>query len=175
MPKATADAPVMVAPPTEASPEALAIVQATLDAQLVTLYASLPARTAVVMFTGHSDPRRMASLNARKVAFESAITSRKKAEKIDRPEWWTAIERRALEEVEKAKRGMLFWGCHDQVNLCVRMVIAVFKQYTSTLRGRWHIVFQRMPFSALLNTFRSCRGPHRSEWRTSIREVTSLG
>jgi hypothetical protein len=42
MPKATADAPV---PPTEASPEALATAQATLDAQLVTIYMSLPACT----------------------------------------------------------------------------------------------------------------------------------
>jgi len=110
-PKATADAPVVVAPPTEASPEALATAQATLNAQLVTLYASLPARTAVVLFTGHSDPRRMASLNARKVAFESAIKSGKKAEEMDRSEWWTASDGRALEEeVEKAKRGLLFLG-----------------------------------------------------------------
>ena len=110
-PKATADTPVVVAPPTEASPEALATAQATLNTQLVTLYASLPARTAVVIFTGHSDPRRMASLNARKVAFESAIKSGKKAEEMDRSEWWSASDGRALEEeVEKAKRGLLFLG-----------------------------------------------------------------
>jgi hypothetical protein len=60
--------------------------------QLVTLYASLPARAAVVSFTGHSDPRRVASLNAREVAFESAIKSGKKAEEIDRSEWWTASD-----------------------------------------------------------------------------------
>jgi RNA exonuclease 1 len=51
----TADVPVVVTPPTKASPEALATAQVTLDAQLVTLYASLPARTAAVIFTGHSD------------------------------------------------------------------------------------------------------------------------
>jgi RNA exonuclease 1 len=82
----TADAPVVVTPPAEASPEALATAQATLDTQLVTLYASLPVRTAAVIFTGHSDPRRMTSLNARKVAFESAIKSGKKAEEMDRSE-----------------------------------------------------------------------------------------
>ncbi|KAF8444970.1 hypothetical protein L210DRAFT_3394720 [Boletus edulis BED1] len=110
-PKVTVDAPVVVSPPTEPSLEALATAQATLDAQLTTLYAALPARTAVVMFTGHSDPRRMASLNARKVAFESAIKSGKKAEEMDRSEWWTASDGRALEEeVEKAKRGLLFLG-----------------------------------------------------------------
>ncbi|KAG8214189.1 hypothetical protein J3R82DRAFT_10978 [Butyriboletus roseoflavus] len=110
-PKATPDAPVVVTPPIEASPEILAAAQATLNEQLVTLYASLPARTAVVIFTGHSDPRQMASLNARKAAFESAIKSGKKAEEIDRSEWWTASDGRELEEaVEKAKRGLLFLG-----------------------------------------------------------------
>jgi hypothetical protein len=44
-----ADAPV---PLTEASPEALATAQATLDAQLVTIYTSLPACTTAVIFTG---------------------------------------------------------------------------------------------------------------------------
>ncbi|KAF8554782.1 ribonuclease H-like protein [Imleria badia] len=110
-PKATAETPVAVGAPTESSPETLASAQATLNAHLVALYASLPARTAVIIFTGHSDPRRMASLNARKVAFESAIKSGKKAEEMDRSEWWTASDGRALEEeVEKAKRGLLFLG-----------------------------------------------------------------
>ena len=56
-PKSTANAAVVVAPPTEASPDALATAQATLDAQLLTLYMSLPPRTAVAIFTNHSDPR----------------------------------------------------------------------------------------------------------------------
>ena len=47
-PKATADAAVVVAPPTEAPPDALATIQATLDAQLLTLYTPLPPRTAIV-------------------------------------------------------------------------------------------------------------------------------
>ena len=56
----------------------------------------------------------MASLNARKVSFESAIKSGKKAEEMDRSEWWTADDGRALEEVERAKRGLLFFW--DQVD-----------------------------------------------------------
>ena len=43
-------------PPTEASPEALVTAQATLDAQLLTLYTSPPPRPAVGIFTYHSDP-----------------------------------------------------------------------------------------------------------------------
>ena len=101
-PGATADAPVAVRPPTEPSPEALATAQATLDARLVTLDASLSARTAVAIFTGHSDPRRMALLNA----FESATKSGENMEEMDRSEWWNASDGRALEEVEKAKRGL---------------------------------------------------------------------
>ncbi|KAG1889870.1 hypothetical protein F4604DRAFT_1876618 [Suillus subluteus] len=68
--KATA-AETPVVTPAEPSPIVLANAQATLNNQLVTLYTSLPARTALIIFTGHSDPRRMASLNARKSAFES--------------------------------------------------------------------------------------------------------
>ena len=110
-PKSTADAPAVVVSPTEASPEVVAAAQVTLNEQLTALYASFPARTALVIFTGHSDPRRMASLNARKAAFESAIKSGKKAEEMDRSEWWTASDGRELEEeVEKAKRGLLFLG-----------------------------------------------------------------
>ena len=94
-----------------------------LGAQLVTLYTSLPARTTMVMFTGHPDPRRMASLGARKVAFESAIKIGKKVEEMDRSEWWTASDVRALEEdVWKGKRGSLFFG--GQADLSVRIVCA---------------------------------------------------
>lgn len=109
-PKATAAETPVVAP-AEPSPIVLANAQATLNNQLVTLYSALPARTALIIFTGHSDPRRMASLNARKSAFESAIRTGKKAEDMDKADWWTANDGRELEEeVEKAKRGLLFLG-----------------------------------------------------------------
>jgi len=64
-----------------------------------------------VIFTGHSDPRRMVSLSVRKIAFESAIKSGKKTEEMGRFEWWTASDGRVSEEeVEKAKRGFIFGG-----------------------------------------------------------------
>ena len=111
-PKTTgADTPVVPITPAEPSPIVLANAQATLNNQLITLYASLPSRTAFIIFTGHSDPRRMASLNARKSAFETAIRSGKNAEDMDKADWWTASDGRELEEeVEKAKRGLLFLG-----------------------------------------------------------------
>ncbi|TFK84802.1 ribonuclease H-like protein [Polyporus arcularius HHB13444] len=92
-------------------PADLSTVLSTLDAQLRELYAALPARTAVVIFTGHSDPRRMAELNARKAAFENALKMGKNAEDIEKESRWTSADGRELEEeVEKAKRGLLFLG-----------------------------------------------------------------
>ena len=53
----------------------------------------------------------MAILNARKSTFESAIKSGKKAEDMDKSEWWTAADGRELEEeVERTRRGLLFLG-----------------------------------------------------------------
>ena len=87
---------------------------ATLDSQLKQLYDSLPARTAVVIFTGHSDPRRMAELNGRKSAFETAIRSGKKPEELSAEARWTSADARELEEeVVKARRGLLFLGVKD--------------------------------------------------------------
>ena len=85
-----------------------------LNVHLKTLHASLPPRTALVIFTGHSDPRRMAVLNVRKTAFETLIRQGKSAEEMAASEWgsrWTAADGRDLEEaVELTKRGLLFLG-----------------------------------------------------------------
>jgi RNA exonuclease 1 len=97
--------------PAEPSSIVLASAQATLDNQLVTLYASLPARTALIILTGRSDPRRMASLNARNSTFESAIRDGKKAEDIDKADWWTASDGQELkEESEEGEKGTVVFG-----------------------------------------------------------------
>lgn len=83
-------------------------ILSTLDSQLKTLYTALPKRTALVIFTGHSDPIRMADLNARKNAFEIALKFAKTNEEL--PKWSTADARELEEEVVKAKRGLLFLG-----------------------------------------------------------------
>ena len=114
-PKASADQPAVPPPSTvEPPPSAaeLAPVLTSLNAHLKALHASLPPRTALVIFTGHSDPRRMSILNARKIAFESALKSGKTPEEI-RPLGltWSATDGRDLEEaVELARRGLLFIG-----------------------------------------------------------------
>ncbi|KAF8626807.1 hypothetical protein AX17_006464 [Amanita inopinata Kibby_2008] len=114
----TAQKPMPDAPPPEPAPpptrEKLVETLIALDSHLKTLHASLPSRTAFIIITGHSDPRRMALLNARKSAFETAIRQGKSAEEMAASPWggkWTAADGRDLEEaVELAKRGLLFLG-----------------------------------------------------------------
>ncbi|KAF9268108.1 ribonuclease H-like protein [Marasmius fiardii PR-910] len=109
-PKATPDGPPPEPVPTP-TPDAIATVLSELNTQLKSLHASLPSRTAVVIFTGHSDPRRMVTLNARKHAFETAIRNSKSITTLQPEEQWSTRDSRALEEaVELAKRGLLFLG-----------------------------------------------------------------
>lgn len=74
----------------------------------------MPPRSALIIFTGHSDPRRMAELNARKNAFETAIRTGKNLDELPKESWWTSANGRELEEeVAKAKRGLLFLGIKE--------------------------------------------------------------
>lgn len=112
--KSSGDAPIDPIPPTPAATADLSVVLSTLNTHLQQLYDALPPRTGLVIFTGHSDPRRMAELNARKALFETAIRSGKKPEELGSEARWTSADGRALEEeVEKAKRGLLFLGVKD--------------------------------------------------------------
>ena len=107
-PKATPDDPTPIEP-TPASPSEIKTLLRNLNTQLHTLHTSLPARTALIIFTGHSDPRRMTALNTRKANFEGLLRSGKTAENIEKEDWWTSGDARELEEeVEMAKRGLLF-------------------------------------------------------------------
>lgn len=82
-----------------------------LNSHLQALHASLPSRTALIIFTGHSDPRRMAALSVRKNAFEAALRSGKLPEDLGSDMRWTAADARKLETaVELAKKGLLFLG-----------------------------------------------------------------
>ncbi|KDR67520.1 hypothetical protein GALMADRAFT_258141 [Galerina marginata CBS 339.88] len=113
-PKASADQPIT--PPTTVDPppalSELAPVLSTLNQHLKSLHAALPPRTALVIFTGHSDPRRMSILNARKSAFENALKAGKTPEELGVLGLkWSASDGRELEEaVELARRGLLFLG-----------------------------------------------------------------
>lgn len=106
------------APNTPATIDADAVNTAlkSLNAHMSVIHASLPPRTAFVVFTGHSDPRTMVALQARKSAFENALrASQTRSGSGQNPDGapesvrWTASDARDLEEaVERARRGMLF-------------------------------------------------------------------
>lgn len=96
----------------------------TLNSRLSVIHASLPSRTAFVIFTGHSDPRPMVALQAKRSAFESMMRASVPTSSNDisgsapveptaatkeSAVRWTGADARELEEVvELARRGMLF-------------------------------------------------------------------
>lgn len=88
-----------------------------LNERLNKLYTALPPRTAFIVLSGHSDPRKMTALNTRKSTFENALRSGKLPDEIANAEGgysWKAQDGRDLEEeVEKAKRGLLFLSVKD--------------------------------------------------------------
>ncbi|KAF9010833.1 ribonuclease H [Cyathus striatus] len=120
-PKPSFDTPPVPPSPPPSREEIVSVLR-ELDGRLRLLHAALPGKTAVIIFTGHSDPRKMALLSARKAAFESALKAGTvgangvptvngngagKAEEVR----WSAADGRELEEaVEYAKRGLVFLG-----------------------------------------------------------------
>lgn len=99
-------------PPLELTPTNLAPILSNLNTQLKALQGSLPARTALIIFTGHSDPRRMSALNVRRNAFETGYKSGKSPEELTRDgiTWSTSDERELEHQVELTRRGLLFLG-----------------------------------------------------------------
>lgn len=109
-PKVNANAPPSSPPPRPPQAETLA----NLNRYLTQVYDALPPRTAFILFSGHSDPRVMSQLNARKTKFENEIRAGKRLEEIDKADWWSAQEGRDLEAaVETAKKGLLFLCLKD--------------------------------------------------------------
>jgi RNA exonuclease 1 len=87
----------------------------SLNDRLKTLHAALPPRTALILFTGHADPRPMAALSQRKSAFDQAIRVGINPSELEEDKRWTAKDGRELEEaVERAKRGLLFLCVKDK-------------------------------------------------------------
>jgi len=127
-------------PPPQSPPEKNVLFEAvtSLDAQLTTLHAALPPRTAFLLFSGHSDPRAMSALAARRAEFQASLgqsQSRKQSGGIAAATThagmttttsgdstggagcdanavrWTTADDRALEEaVGRARAGLLFVG-----------------------------------------------------------------
>ena len=118
-------------PPPQSLPEKNVLFDAVtcLDAQLTTLYAALPPRTAFLIFSGHSDPRAMSTLAARRAEFQASL-NQSQSQKQDGGiapaaangamttaagdanvvRWTTADDRALAEAVGHARTGLLFVG-----------------------------------------------------------------
>jgi hypothetical protein len=92
-----------------------------LNAQLTTLHAALPPRTAFLLFSGHSDPRSMSALAARRAQYQasqnqnqlncSTASTGPAGTDVSVPLRWSTADERALEEaVVRARMGLLFVG-----------------------------------------------------------------
>jgi len=92
-----------------------------LDAQLTALHAALPPRTAFLLFSGHSDPRSMSVLAARRAQYQASQNQKRgvatgtgtgNAGMDDGAQVrWSTADDRALEEaVAHARMGLLFVG-----------------------------------------------------------------
>ncbi|GAA5901980.1 RNA exonuclease [Sporobolomyces salmoneus] len=87
----------------------LSQVYSTLDSQLTQLHASLPPLTALIIFTGHSDPREMSALAAKKAKFDKLWKTIKQSEILPEDRWMESDDRKLVDEVERCRFGLSFY------------------------------------------------------------------
>ncbi|KAN0141724.1 hypothetical protein V8E53_000186 [Lactarius tabidus] len=108
-----------VAPPApdDSNGNALFTAVTNLNDHLTTLHAALPPRTALLLFSGHSDPRSMSTLAARRAEYQASQQGKESGSAAAAAEIeggtvrWSTADDRALEEaVVRARMGLLFVG-----------------------------------------------------------------
>jgi RNA exonuclease 1 len=129
------DTDIPPSPPTALSPSqnqkdnVLFSAVTDLNAQLTTLHAALPPRTAFLLFSGHSDPRSMSALAAQRAQYQAQTSQNQNQNQgntsaagvgtgtgpagtdVSVPLRWSTADERALEEaVVRARTGLLFVG-----------------------------------------------------------------
>lgn len=81
-----------------------------LNTRLAKLHSSLPANTALIIMTGHSDPLPLLQLTARRTKWERLLKTLGGAEGITGEERWMAEDDRELERrANEAREGMAFF------------------------------------------------------------------
>ncbi|GAA5924990.1 RNA exonuclease [Sporobolomyces koalae] len=80
-----------------------------LNRQLVELHAALPPLTALIIFTGHSDPRLMSTLSAKKAKFDKLWRTIKQSEILPEDRWMESDDRKLVDEVERCRFGLSFY------------------------------------------------------------------
>lgn len=107
-PKPTSDA--LPTPATSGPSEAeIQSAHSALNAQLAKLHAFLPPLTALIIFTGHSDPRLMSTLSAKKAKFDKLWKTVKQSEIKQEDRWMESDDRRLVDEVERCRFGLSFY------------------------------------------------------------------
>ena len=106
-------------PPPDGNSNAVLQAVTNLNAHLTTLHAALPPRTAFLLFSGHSDPRSMSRLAARRAEYQASQNQRQGNQSNseaatgtggDTVRWSTADDRALEEAVAHARMGLLFVG-----------------------------------------------------------------
>jgi RNA exonuclease 1 len=116
-------------PPPQPAPEKNVLFEAvtSLEEQLTALHGALPPRTAFLLFSGHSDPRRMSALAARRAEFQASQNQSQRENggtpvaayagtttggggSVSAVRWNTADDRALEEAVMRARVGLLFIG-----------------------------------------------------------------
>lgn len=82
---------------------------ASFNARLSALHAALPPLTALVLFTGHGDPREMARLTAKKAKFDRLWKTVKQSEIAREDRWMEEDDRKLVDEVERCRAGLSFY------------------------------------------------------------------
>ncbi|KAN0141760.1 hypothetical protein V8E53_000222 [Lactarius tabidus] len=108
---------VPLPPPDDNNGNTLFTAVTNLKDHLTTLHAALPPRTALLLFSGHSDPRSMSTLAARRAEYQASQQGNQSGSAAAAAEIeggtvrWSTADDRALEEaVVRARMGLLFVG-----------------------------------------------------------------
>jgi hypothetical protein len=107
----------LLSTPDDSHGNALFAAVTNLNDHLTTLHAALPPRTALLLFSGHSDPRSMSTLAARRAEYQASQQVKESGSAAAAAEieggtvLWSTADDRALEEaVVRARMGLLFVG-----------------------------------------------------------------
>ncbi|EJU05931.1 hypothetical protein DACRYDRAFT_60431 [Dacryopinax primogenitus] len=96
--------------PPEPPSEVIEKAYAGLNERLTRLHRSLPKSTAIILMTGHSDPRTIVQLNTRKQHWEQQWRKTGELAQIPKEDWWTGEDDRNLVfAVDKARAGLAFF------------------------------------------------------------------
>jgi RNA exonuclease 1 len=91
----------------------LSEVLANLNTRLARLHSALPKNTAFIVMNGHSDPRPMLELSARRARWERAMKEKANtgdwSEELVEDKWYAEDDRLLERRVAEAREGMAFF------------------------------------------------------------------